>query len=238
MQKKIYKTYVISLLFSCGVTMLGQAAPTNGQTVKGASLAHKQAVMSKTAYYSMERVLSKSNELQEALKPLQAEVQKAEAELKRQDAKLRAGAEEFKKMQDAHAAKQSELTKKQKLSSEDALATLRSELADLESDLKIKNDQLLALQQNLRQKAQYLDMQAMQEEQRVRKPIVDKIIAITNEILEISGWDAIIPVEVSVSERVDLTAEIVEKLNKNYKPVAAKPAATASQPKAKAMQAV
>ena len=219
--------------------MLGQAATANGQTVKGASLAHKQAVMSKTGYYSMERVLSKSNELQEALKPLHAEIQKAEAELKRQDAKLRAGAEEFKKMQDQLAAKQAELTKKQKLSSEDALATLRSEIADLDSDLKLKNDQLLALQQNLRQKAQYLEMQAMQEEQRVRKPIIDKIFAITNEILAASGWDALIPVEVKVSERVDITDEIVERLNKTYKPATVKAAtAAAPQAKAKATQAV
>lgn len=225
---------ILSLFFTCGFTMFGATNTTpNSSKSPAALLAHKQAVTSKTGYYSMERVLHGSKELQEALKPLHKEIQRAEEELKRQGAKIKAGAADFKKMQDQLIAKKAELEKKRKISSEDAVLSMESDLSDLQAEIAAKNEQLMTLDQTLRQRIQYLDMQAMQEEQRIRKPIMDKIFAITSDLLKLSGWDVLIPIEVPMSERVDVSAEITHELNKGFKPAVTAPAA--AKPKVQAV---
>ena len=226
---------ILLLFFTCEFTMFGATNTTpNGSKSPAAPLVHKQAITSKTGYFSMERTLQGSKEFQEALKPLHKEIQRAEEELKRQDAKIKSGAADFKKMQDQLAAKKAELEKKRKISSEDAILSMESDIADLQAEIGAKNEQLMTLHQSLRQKIQYLDMQAMQEEQRIRKPIMDKIFAITSDLLKLSGWDALIPVEVPLSDRVDITSELIHELNKGFKPAVTAPAA-AAKPKVQAV---
>ena len=137
-------------------------------------------------------------------------------------------------MQDQLTAKKAELEKKRKISSEDAILSMESDIADLQAEIGVKNEQLMTLHQSLRQRIQYLDMQAMQEEQRIRKPIMDKIFTITSDLLKLSGWDALIPVEVPLSDRVDITSELIHELNKGFKPAVVPPAG-AMKPKVQAV---
>jgi len=224
--------YILLLSFSWGVTMFGapNTTPNTGKT-PATGLTHKQAVTSKTAYYSMEGVLRDSKELQDAVKPLQRELKKAEEEIGRQNTKLQTQAAKVQKMREDLGAKKTDYDKKKKLASSEALESLEREIAILQSDLSEEEANLRKGQEALRQHVHYIDMQAMQEEQRLRKPVIEKIIKIAADILALMGWDAILPIEVPVSERVDLTDEITHELNKTYKPVT-HVAPPASKPKA------
>jgi len=212
--------YILLLSFSWGVTMFGASntTPNTGKT-PATGLAHKQAVTSKTAYYSMEKVLSQSKELQDAVKPLQKKLKEAEEEIGRQNTKLQTQAAKVQKMRDDLGTKRTDYDKKKKLASNEALESLEREMAILQSDLSEEEANLRKGQEALRQNVHYIDMQAMQEEQRLRKPIIEKIIKIAADTLALMGWDAILPIEVPVNERVDLTDEITHELNKTYKPV-------------------
>lgn len=216
MTKKIISIILPSLLLSCGVNMSGEQSSTSNISNT------KQAVASKTGYYSMERTIKSSKEYQEAIIPLQKEMSQAEGELNKQETKLQSISADLKKMHEEATKKRNELNAKQKLLSPEAKNSLQNSISEIEQEMQEKSDKAMSLNQQLGQKYQQFESYAMQKEQAIRRPILEKILNIVDKIRESQGWDALIPVEVKVSERVDLTKDITNNLNQNYVPASPK----------------
>lgn len=225
MTRKI-SVILLSLLLSSGINML--AENNNSKT----------AVATKTAYYSMNAIVSNSEEYKKNIEPLQFEMKQAEAELTKQESKLKTLYDELKAMRDDATKKQNDLKSKQALLSQSALSDLRTDLQELEQEMEIKAQKAASLNQQLEMRFRQAEGYAASKEQTIRGPIIKNILSIVDQLRDSQGWDAIIPVEVKVNPRVDLTKDITNILNSSFKAQAEKkesgPKAPTSKPVAKA----
>ena len=177
-----------------------------GITTFGSAILAREAIVTKVAFCDMQQLMAYGSPemIKQAPEEWQKELGKLQAEVTKRAQKIQKMSQDLEKMAD-------EAKKKKGMTSDDAREKQNIEMMELQQKIEIQAKALEAYQQ--------------QEFNKVGMAFQQKVAKKVKEIKEMQGWNMVVPIALFADESCDITKDVVNSLNSDYKKATVKPVA-------------